>query len=303
MLRAIIAGGLTCALSLALGGGALGETVSDTAHNFRILVPEGWKSEQNPSQDISIVMVAPDREQTGANCNVVTEANPSSKAMTQEQVDAGTDKEVTDEAWAAVFKAIIFIDNITIEKTGTERLNGYKGHYVVASFSSVMPGQPVRKIKLKQDLVAIPGQLFFITCSASAESFAAKEEEFKTVFASFSPLGDAIAANERGGIASLTLYAQARFGGASRVVTRDTPDLALAGWREAAGSLSVAGEGLWQVCDGANYAGACRLVAGALHERLAVGSVRRLSPGQTNFGMMLQAGGAQATRALLRRLP
>jgi hypothetical protein len=299
MLRAIV-GGLGLALVVAVSGAASAETVRDTEHNFRVSVPSGWKSEKNPSDEIQISMTAPDREQTGANCNVVTEMHAPSKTMTQAQIDADIDKEVTAEAWATMFKAIIFIDNVSIEKTGSEDLNGHTGHYVVASFSSVTPGMPIRQIRLKQDLVAIPGQLFFITCTASADAYAAKEAEFKTVFESFSPLNDKIAANE-GGVASLTLYAQANFGGISRVVTRDTPDLALAGWRAPAGSLSVAGGDLWQVCEGANYSGSCRLVTSALHQKVAVNSARRVPAGKAGFRMMLQALSEQGARSVLAR--
>jgi hypothetical protein len=99
----------------------------------------------------------------------------------------------------------------------------------------------------------------------------------------------------------LTLYAGANFRGVSRVVTQDTPDLALAGWRDKAGSMSVAGAGLWQVCDAANYAGSCRVVSSTVRQTVAAASARRLSPAQTNFTLMLQAGGAQSAGAMLHR--
>jgi hypothetical protein len=85
------------------------------------------------------------------------------------------------------------------------------------------------------------------------------------------------------------------------VVTQDTPDLALAGWRgDTAGSISVAGSGLWQVCDRANYAGTCRVVSSTMHRDVRAASARRLSGAQSNFSLMLQAGGVQSAGALLR---
>ena len=126
-------------------------------------------------------------------------------------------------------------------------------------------------------------------------------DRFKTVFESFAPLNDTLAAAEPAGLATLTLYAGADFGGVSRGVTQDAPDLAAFGWHDAAASMSVAGPGLWQVCDGANYAGSCRVVAGVSHESLAIASARHLSPVLSNFALMLQAGADQGTRAAIRR--
>lgn len=287
---------------VAIGAGAAAaDTVRDTVNNFSIAVPKDWVSQSNPNEDIRVVIAAPDREQTGANCNVVTEAHAPSRTMTQAKIDSDIEQEVTQEAWATMFKKVIFIDNVQIVKTGIDQLNGHSGHYVVATFSTVMPGVPVRLVKLKQYLVAIPGELFFITCSASQDAFDTKESEFQTVFDSFSPINDTVAVNTTAGVPSLTLYAAANFGGVSRLVTRDTPDLASAGWHDAAGSISVGGDGLWQVCAGANYAGPCRLVTSTLQERVAVGSARRIEAGRGGFGLMLQAGGAQGARGSARR--
>jgi beta/gamma crystallin len=298
MLRAILVGVSLLALC---AEPSLAETVRDTQNNFRVSVPSGWKADKYPAEDLKVVLAAPDREQTGANCNVVTEAHPPSKAMTQAQIDADIDAQVNEAAWSAMFKSVIFIDNVVVEKSGTERLNGHNGHFVVVSFASVTPGMPIRQVKLKQDLIAIPGELFFVTCSASQDAYAQKEDEFKSVFESFAPLNDSVATIEPSGVPSLTLYARSNFDGVSRVVTRDTPDLALTGWRDPAGSVSIAGPGLWQVCDGANYSGSCRLVSGSSHEPMTVVSARLLPARQTSFGLLLQAGGAQGARTSLRR--
>ena len=68
---------------------------------------------------------------------------------------------------------------------------------------------------------------------------------------------------------------------------REDLQLALAGWRERGGSISVAGNEIWQVCDGANYAGNCRVVSNALRRSVHAQSARRLSPAQATFGVML----------------
>lgn len=301
MFRTILASLAAFALALGAVQTAAAETLSDTEHNFRVTVPSGWVSEQNPTEGIRLIMGSAKREQTQGTCNVVTEAHAGSKALSPAQIEKELDGTLNDAAWLAVFKTVIFIDNVAIEKSGSERMNGRKAYFVVATFNSVMPGMPLRQVKVKQYLHAIPGELFFITCSASQDSYAQEEDDFKTVFAPFAPLNDTIATAEPGGVTSLTLYARANFGGVSRVVTRDTPDLATFGWHDAAASMSVAGPGLWQVCDGANYAGSCSVVAGVSHQSLAIASARHVSPAQSNFALMLQAGGEQGTRATIGR--
>ena len=112
---------------------------------------------------------------------------------------------------------------------------------------------------------AIPGEIFIVTCTGSDTGYATEEADFNLVFDSFAPISDTpVAAAEPPGVSSLTLYAQARFGGVSHVVTKDTPDFAAAGWRQPAASLSIAGASTWQVCEGANYSGACHVVSAAM---------------------------------------
>jgi hypothetical protein len=128
--------------------------------------------------------------------------------------------------------------------------------------------------------VAIPGQFFFVACTAREEGYSREESDFRVAFDSFEPLSDAaVASAAPDGVPSLTLYSLARFGGVSHVVTQDTPDLALFGWRQGTASASVAGSAQWEVCDHANYTGNCRVVAGTLaglgQTGAAIASARR----------------------------
>ena len=300
MLRAILTG--LGALALALGAvqAAAAETVRDTEHNFRVTVPTGWESTKNPSDQIRITMASPQHQQTGGICNVASQAHPPSKAMTPAQIESELDTQLNDAAWAGLFKAIIFFDNVVVEKSGSEQMNGRKVYYAVVTLNAVSPGAPLHAIKLKQYWHVIPGEMFFVTCSATQDGYAQEEDNFKTVFESFAPLNDVVASAEPNGVPSLTLYARANFAGVSRVVTHDTPDLAAFGWRDAAASISIGGPGIWQVCDGADYSGTCRVIAGAVHESVAVASARRLSPAHGTFVALLRAGGAQSAGAAVR---
>jgi hypothetical protein len=301
MLRLVIASLSILAVAGMGSSSALAETVRDSEHNFRITMPDGWKTEKNPSDDVRLMSISANAQQTGGSCNVVTEAHPKSTGLTQAQVDEALKQEVSDAAWAAMFKSVIFISDVTIEKTGTQEINGHKAYYVVATFNSIDPGAPIVPVKLKQYLHAIPGEAFFVTCSALQSGYAQEEETFQTVFDSFSTLADRVALSQPEAVPSLTLYARANFGGVSRVVTQDTPDLALAGWQRGGGSISVAGRAVWQVCDGVDYAGHCRVISSALRQGAGAASARRLSPAQTTFGVLLQAGGAQSAGARVPR--
>ena len=102
MLRVIFAGFAVLCVALGAGTAAFADTMRDTAHNFRITVPSGWKSEQNPSEDIRIFMTSSKAEQTGGSCNVVSATHPKSATLTQAQIDIEVREErlfeVSDDA-------------------------------------------------------------------------------------------------------------------------------------------------------------------------------------------------------------
>lgn len=58
--------------------------------------------------------------------------------------------------------------------------------------------------------------------------------------------------------ASITLYDDKGFEGASKTLTGDAPDLAPLGWKNIASSLQVVGS--WEVCEQPNYGGRCQRV-------------------------------------------
>ncbi|MBI1214091.1 MAG: hypothetical protein GC190_21725 [Alphaproteobacteria bacterium] len=290
MLRLMISGFAI----LCVAGSAFAETVRDSEHHFKVTAPSDWKVERNPSDDVQVSMTSPKADQTGGICNVATEAHPKSAGMSQAEVDQSLANEITDDAWAASFKSVIFINHVVIEKSGTQNIHGHKAYYVVVSFNSITPGAPIVPIRLKQYLHAIPGEAFWVTCSSLQSAFEEEAEAFQTVFDSFTILTDRVAVSRTPGIASLTLYARENFGGVSHVVTQSTPDLALAGWRGTAGSISVTGDDVWQVCEGTNYGGACRLVSTSSRQSADVKSARRLQPADVSLAVLMQTGGARS---------
>jgi hypothetical protein len=202
--------------------------------------------------------------------------------VTQEAIDADGEKTVDEAFWLRALKKAKYVDDASIEATGVKMINGHKAYFAIANLSATVPNVGAIKAKTQQMLEAIPGQFFIVTCTASDTGYAQEESDFNIVFNSFAPLSDApVASAEPNGVSSLTMYSLPGFGGVSRVVTRDAPDLASYGWRVTTASVSVAGSGAWEVCEGANYNGRCRMITAALPtgpdgKLFAVASARRV---------------------------
>jgi hypothetical protein len=139
----------------------------------------------------------------------------------------------------------------------------------------------------KMELHFIPGSMHSLTCMTEAQYWDLASATFDDIFKSYEPMTAALIASisPRGG-SVLTMFAGHRYDGVAHVLSQDTPNLPAAGWVPTAGSLLVDGGGVWQVCEGVNYAGTCRAVSvsqsaevGSLFE---VNSARRLSGPQAS---------------------
>jgi len=204
-------------------------------------------------------------EQTHGVCTVFTTLNPASRAATQADIDADGDKRIDENFWLTSLKKVKMLKEVKIESHGQKMVHGHKAYFVVAVITGTVEGVGDVTLKTQQMMEAIPGQFFLLGCAAhdADDGYPLDVADFETVLNSFAPLSDApVAMLEGQGVSSLTMYSQPRFGGVSRVVTQDAPDLAAFGWRGPTASMSVAGGGAWEVCDGANFAGTCQTVSG-----------------------------------------
>lgn len=250
---------------VAAGGALAGSDYSDPTNNFRLTVPDGWTPAMPPSPVIKFVMRSPRFSDTKGNCNVIYHQMEETKGLSQSDIDDQLSATVDDEFWKSGLKTGRYIDDATVVTSGVKMRNGHKAFFVVANLNATVPDVGAIKAKNQQMLQARPGEIFLVTCTASDTGYATEESDFNIVFDSFAPLSDTpVASAAPNGVPSLTLYSLARFGGVSHVVTQDTPDLALFGWRNGTASASVAGGAQWEVCDGANYTGKCRVVVDAL---------------------------------------
>jgi hypothetical protein len=97
------------------------------------------------------------------------------------------------------------------------------------------------------------------------------------------------------------MFANANFKGAARVLTRDTANLAAAGWPTSSASMTVDGDEPWQVCSGADYAGQCRTVIAADAgdgRPNHIGSARRIA-GKISPANLVATRARRAVRQLL----
>lgn len=277
-------------------------TYNDPQGRFSILVPDGWMSDRPEDSTLLAFVMAKNKEVKGGGvCLVIAKSIPESAGVKQSELNEALGQVVNREFWETAFKAAGGTD-VTIEDTGTKDYDGRRTFYVVATQSK--DGFTARA---KQVLHPIPGALQFVTCAAEASKYAENEKEFETIFDSFVPKsGDYIAKAPVTPPSVLTLYTGAKFDGTARVLAQDTPNVALLG--ASPSSVAIAGYGNWEVCEGANYTGACQVVASGTSSEsgraLRVGSVRRFigdTKKVTGLGGVISATAGVVARDALNR--
>jgi hypothetical protein len=141
---------------------------------------------------------------------------------------------------------------------------------------------------------------------------AGEQADFKIVLDSAEPLGAGVIAELQPrrvtSTAALVLYAGPLFDGPRRAFTHDVPNLPQAGWSGWTGSFALRGAGLWQICDGINYTGNCRVIAGAAAAKLGdralrIGSARRVASARDPRAVLGLVADAFAAAKLRPRKP
>jgi hypothetical protein len=294
-------------LAFAFGSAARAEQYNDADANFQLTVPSGWHAAKVTNEFVKLMMVkATDKDNFGI-CVVVTQIHPETKQLTQAEVDAKLGPLVDEKFWQFALTMTPGTTEATLKSSNTEVKHGRNVYSAVMAFKiPAKDGGTPLDATAREIMLVIPGQFYFVTCLAPDTGYAAMESDFNTVFNSFVPLNDApVAANEAPGVSALTLYSEAKFGGVSRVVTQDTPDLTRYGWRKATASVSVAGTAPWEMCSGINYSGTCRPVSNALASSLGNGasvmSARRIRA-QGEPAMLARSVQSEAARALIETL-
>ncbi|MBI1210317.1 MAG: hypothetical protein GC190_02545 [Alphaproteobacteria bacterium] len=257
MLRPLL---LSIALSVAGAAAAAAET-REVDNLFRFEMPTGWHDQAVPVSQMKLLIASPRVAETGGRCTVVVEDMPELQSADQDALDAAGEQTFTDEFWHTELGKL---PNATIEATGKRRQGGrlVQSVRLSADFPGA-DGAPVR-VSEQQDVHLVPGRMLLVTCAARVSGVAREEDDFKTIMTSFEPIVETpTAALQPNAVPSLTLYDGVQFSGVSRVVTQDTSDLARFGWTRPTASLSIAGGGAWQVCDGTNFTGRCLTLRGS----------------------------------------
>ena len=261
--------------------GSLAAQAASTRYNdpngrFNVAVPEGWEARGLTRAPLALAMISPRSAELGGVCLVLASQVPEMKSVPQAEIDAEFSKLVTPEFWKSAFQGA-GIKDIAVEASGARDQNGRKIYYAVVS-ATFDGKQGAVRTKGKQEMHVIPGSIQFVMCTAKAEGYATLELEFESVFASYEPkTGEFVASAPQSTPSLLALFSGPRFDGFTRVLAQDTPDLGQLGWRGPTASLAVKGYGLWEVCEGANFAGSCRIVSAAISagSAMRIGSVRR----------------------------
>lgn len=288
------------ALTLTMSAAARAETYTDGDANFKLTVPTGWQTTKVTNQSVKLMMVkAADKEHVGI-CIVVTQLHAETKGVTQAQLDAQFEPLIDEKFWQFIITMSPGLEDASVKSSRTDVRNGRNVYTAVMAIKlKDKSGQNAVDATAKEIMLVIPGQFYFVTCIAPDTGYETMEGDFDTVLNSFGPVSDTpVASLETPGVSALTLYSGAKFGGVSRVVTQDTPDLTLFGWSKPAGSVSVAGSAPWEMCSGANYSGKCQVVSGSFASSLANGgtvlSARRVQPTGASLVRALQSDAAHA---------
>jgi hypothetical protein len=266
-------------LGLAAASPALAEDYVDGPNGFRLTIPEGWERIR-PGQPLDLVLMSPRIKTSGGACMVISEEYPQTQTMSQDEINESLQSEINEAFWQALAKEAR-IGEVEVVETGSELKDGRRSFFAVLRFTVNASGQ-VTQGQFRMAIHAIPGRMAANNCAVRVEQLALEEADIKLIMDSFTPMrSHVVAALPLQRPATLVLHSGPRFDGHRRELTHDVPDMAQVGWTGWTASLNTKGYGLWEICDGANYRGNCRLVAGAesavMGERaLRIGSARRV---------------------------
>lgn len=262
---------------------AQASSYKDPAGRFTVTVPDGWDSAQpKDAATLSIVLIKKKTDAApyaGACVGIYSEL-ADTKSKTQAELNSVVEGTLTPAFWRDALKGAAG-DDVKINSTSNREKDGRKINGVVFTGSSTQNGTSYLMTG-KMELHFIPGSMHSLTCMTEAQYWELASAQFDDIFKSYEPMTPALIASisSRGG-SVLTMFAGHRYDGVAHVLSQDTPNLPAAGWVSTAGSLLVDGGGVWQVCDGVNYAGTCRSVSVGQSadsgKLFSVNSARRLS--------------------------
>jgi len=285
-----------------------GTDYSDPEGRFRVTVPDGWASQRLTGSPIALALASDRVKETGGLCVVLAQNVPETRSMQQSELDETFGPMLNEEFWLTMLKSVKVPGSIALESSGTEPRQGRTTYFVISKYTHQDATGGEKQSKSKMVLHVVPGSMHFINCLTKYEQYAQEEASLEVIFASYTPGAGLVASLAPRGPSLLKLYAGPRFDGVTLDVAGDVANLAQLGWRGNTASFSVAGYGQWQICDGLNYSGNCRLVAtpsaAALGGRvLRIASARRVADPRdvrNVLGLVADAAAVEFTAAAER---
>lgn len=292
--------------------GSFAAAAADTKHRdpdgrFVVTVPSGWTVAKPKDTDIALMMASEttDNDKGGA-CYIAVRDMPNTRDTAQAELDEAFGHVLTVEFWTKLFQAS-GIEDVKIETTGDRVQRGRKVYHVVATVAAKSQDGAALLAVGRQEVHPVPGSLQFIQCVAAQAVYPQMEPQFTKIFASFEPKPNQLLVRvmPKDAPSVLTLTAGSDAAREVKVVAQDLPNVpALAGTGVTMG-VAVAGSGQWEVCEGVNYTGTCRVAGAAGNDGRVtpVGSVRRyFAPDYVEGAAMINAATTSQLKAALERL-
>jgi hypothetical protein len=294
--------------------GSLPAMAADTKHRdpdgrFVVTVPEGWATAKPKDPDIAIMMASSKAEDDkGGACYVAVRDMPTTRETAQAELDQAFGEVLTVEFWTKLFQAS-GVDDVKIETTGNRTQRGRTVYHVVATVGAKDKAGAALLATGRQEVHAVPGSLQFIQCVAAKNVYPQMEPQFTKVFASFEPKPNQllVRATPQDAPSVITLTAGAAAARETKVVAQDLPNVPALSGGVGTGvtmGVGVAGSGRWEVCEGVNYTGTCRVATvGEAAQTTPVGSVRRyFGPDHVEGVAAINAATTAQLKAALDRL-
>lgn len=263
---------------------AAGTEYLDRDNQFKVTIPDGWqKVPAETSDKIDAVLRSPRHETTRGTCALIADPFPATRGMSQNQINEEMLPHINEAFWRGALSPLS-TSELIVDEAGSELRKGKRVYATTVRLQGKVDGADVW-VQMRATLQIAPDQIAMASCAAWLDHAAVEDADMKTVLNSFEGLGaQVVAQRPMPPSATLLLFAGPRFDGSRRELTQDMPNLFQAGWSVPTGSFALQGYGLWEVCDGMNYRGNCRVLAGAAgaaigasYRPLRIGSARRLA--------------------------
>jgi hypothetical protein len=256
----------------------------DRDNQFKVTIPDGWERITPESDKIDAVLRSPRHETTRGTCALIADPFPATRGMTQNQINEEMAPHINEAFWRGALSPLS-TSALIVDEASSELRKGKRVYTTTVRLQGKVDGADVWA-QMRATLQIAPDQIAMASCAVWLDHAETEDADMKTVLNSFEGLGAQVVAQRPAmpPAAALLLFAGPRFDGTRHTLSTDSPNLFQTGWSVPTASFALQGYGLWEVCDGMNYRGNCRVLAGAAsaasgpnYRPLRIGSARRIA--------------------------